>query len=77
MEEYIVNDRTLQADGENGDKYDEYMVLDGIAEGATKVEASEIPGYVKIRVVDTRVVEIATDEEVAAMLARVFGTEEP
>lgn len=95
-------------DSGDGDKYDEYMVLDGalepvgnwavdlsdyqkkqdgaglypdadkaklesVAEGATKVEASETPGCVKIGGVDVRVVEIATDAEVNAMLDRVFG----
>ncbi|MCM1236291.1 MAG: hypothetical protein NC489_39930 [Ruminococcus flavefaciens] len=98
--------------GKDGDKYDEYMVLDGavepvgdwavdlsgyvqkedgkdlssndytaedkaklggIAEGATKTEASETPGCVKIGGADVQVVEIATDAEVNAMLDRVFG----
>lgn len=48
--------------------------LSGIAEGATKVEASDTPGCIKIGGADTQVVEIATDEEIAAMLAEVFGS---
>lgn len=48
--------------------------LDGIAEGATKVEASETPGSIKVNGVDTTVVVIATDGEVAEMLAEVFPT---
>lgn len=50
--------------------------LDGISEGATKVEKSETPGCVKINGVDVQVVEIASDAEVRAMLAEVFGTAE-
>ena len=99
--------------GKNGDKYDEYMVLDGalepvgdwkvdlsgyvpveegkglstndytttdktkldgVAEGATKVEASEPDGAVKINGTDVQVVDIATDAEVTEMLNEVFGT---
>lgn len=99
--------------GKNGDKYDEYMVLDGalepvgdwkvdlsgyvpveegkglstndytttdktkldgVAEGATKVEASETDGAVKINGTDVQVVDIATDAEVTEMLNEVFGT---
>lgn len=48
--------------------------LGGIAEGATKVEAGGTAGCVKINGVDTPVVEFATDEEIAAMLAEVFGS---
>ena len=47
--------------------------LAGMAKGATKVEASETPGCVKINGADVQVVEIATDAEVNAMLDRVFG----
>lgn len=47
--------------------------LASVAEGATKVEASETPGCVKIGGADVQVVEIATDAEVTAMLTRVFG----
>lgn len=56
--------------------------LGGIAEGATKVEKSTTNGNVKVNGVETVVYTepkdvvhgaIATDEEVAAMLAEVFG----
>lgn len=104
-----------------GDKYDEYMVLDGalekvgdwevdlsnyqtkedgkglstndytnedkaklggVAEGATKVEASTTNGNVKVNGVETQVYkepadvvhgEVASDEEVTAMLTEIFG----
>lgn len=49
--------------------------LEGVAEGATKVEASTTAGNVKINGVETPVVSIATDAEVAEMLAEVFGDE--
>lgn len=45
----------------------------GIAAGATKVEASEINGNIKINGTETPVVTFATDEEVTAMLDEVFG----
>ena len=57
--------------------------LGGIAEGATKVEASTINGNVKINGTETRVYmepadvvhgAIATDTEVTEMLNEVFGT---
>ena len=48
--------------------------LDGVAAGATKVEASTTPGNIKINGSETPVVTIATDEEVAEMLADVFPT---
>lgn len=47
--------------------------LDGIAEGATKVESSETPGGIKINGVDVAVVEIATDAEITEMLGTIFG----
>lgn len=47
--------------------------LDGIAEGATKVEASETPGNIKINGQETPVVTIASDAEVTEMLNEVFG----
>lgn len=50
--------------------------LSGVAEGATKVEASETNGNVKINGVETAVVTFATDAEVTAMLDEVFGTTE-
>lgn len=48
--------------------------MDGIAVGATKVEASTTPGNIKINGSETPVVTIATDEEVEEMLADVFPT---
>lgn len=98
--------------GKNGDKYDEYMVLDGavepvgdwavdlsgyqpreegkglssndytgeekaklagVAAGAAKVAASEIPGNIRINDEETQVVGIASDAEVTEMLTEVFG----
>ncbi len=47
--------------------------VDGIAENATKVEASAIEGNIKINDVETAVVTLATDEDVNAMLTEVFG----
>lgn len=49
--------------------------LDGIAEGATKVEASTTPGNIKINGSETAVVTIATDKEVTEMLNEVFGAQ--
>lgn len=48
--------------------------MDGIAVGATKVEASDTPGNIKINGSETPVVTIATDGEVNEMLNEVFGT---
>lgn len=47
--------------------------LDSVAEGATKVEASETAGSIKINGLDTPVVQIATEGEVTEMLNEVFG----
>lgn len=47
--------------------------VDGIAEGATKVEASATEGNIKINGVETAIVTLATDEAVNAMLTEVFG----
>ncbi len=49
--------------------------LSGVAEGATKVEASETDGNIKINGTETPVVSIATDEEVAAVINAIFHTE--
>lgn len=49
--------------------------MDGIAVGATKVEASDTPGNIKINGSETAVVIIATDEEVTEMLNEVFGAQ--
>lgn len=46
--------------------------LEGIADGATKVEASEIAGNVKINGVETPIIEFATDGEVDAVIAKYF-----
>ena len=50
--------------------------LGGIAEGATKVEASDTEGAIKVNGTDLQVVTIATDAEVTEMLNEVFGTAE-
>ncbi len=47
--------------------------LAGVAEGATKVEASAIPGHIKVNGAETTVVEMADDAEVTAMINSVFG----
>ncbi len=49
--------------------------LSGVAENATKVEASETDGNIKINGTDIPVVSIATDAEVAAAISAVFPTE--
>lgn len=46
--------------------------LGGIAEGATKVEASATDGNIKVNGAEVQVVKIATDVEVADMLNEVF-----
>lgn len=57
--------------------------LDAIAEGATKVEASETNGYIKVNGTETKVYtepsdvvhgSVATDSEVTEMLNEVFTT---
>lgn len=50
--------------------------LDGIAEGATKVEASSNDGKIKVNGSDVTVVTVATDAEVLAMLNEVWGDDE-
>lgn len=50
--------------------------LDGIAEGATKVEQSATEGYIKINGVETPVVNIASTEEVAEVINGIFGNSE-
>lgn len=50
--------------------------LDGIAEGATKVEASSNDGKIKVNGSDVTVVTVATDAEVLAMLNEVWGSDE-
>lgn len=51
---------------------EDFTKLNGIAEGATKVEVSETEGNVKINGVETTVVGIATDEEVAEIINKHF-----
>lgn len=50
--------------------------LAGIAEGATKVEASSNDGKIKVNGSDVTVVTVATDAEVLAMLNEVWGDED-
>ena len=47
--------------------------VDGIAKGATKVEASATEGNIKINGVETAIVTLATDKAVNDMLTEVFG----
>ena len=47
--------------------------LDGITEGANKVEPSDTPGNIKINGVETSIFQVATDEEISAMLDEVLG----
>lgn len=48
--------------------------LNGISEGANKVETSETLGNVKIDGVETALFNVASDEEVNTMLDSVFGS---
>ena len=88
-DEYIVIDGAIEAVGDWTVDLSDYQQkqegaglypdtdktkLASVAEGATKAEASETPGCVKINGTDVQVVEIATDAEIDAMLAEVFGT---
>lgn len=63
---------TAEADGLMSKEH--FAKVEGVAAGATKVEASTTPGNIKINGSETPVVTIATDEEVAEMLADVFPT---
>ena len=65
---------TAAADGLMSKEH--FSKVEGIAEGATKVEASATPGSIKINGTDTAVVTIATDTEVTEMLNEVFAAEE-
>ena len=51
-----------------------FSKVEGVAAGATKVEASTTAGNIKINGTETPVVTITTDGEVAEMLAEVFPT---
>ncbi len=55
---------------------EEKTKLNGIAEGATKVEAGEKEGTILINGNEVTLYEVATDEEVNAILDEVFGTSE-
>ncbi len=50
--------------------------LDAITEGATRVEPSETLGNIKINGVETSIFQVATDEEISAMLDEVLGPTE-
>lgn len=63
---------TAEADGLMSKEH--FSKVEGIATGATKVEASTTAGNIKINGTETPVVTIATDGEVAEMLAEVFPT---
>ncbi len=65
---------TADADGLMSKEH--FFKVEGIAAGATKVEASATPGNIKINGSETPVVTIATDPEVAEMLTEVFGAQE-
>ena len=63
---------TAEADGLMSKEH--FAKVEGVAAGATKVEASDTPGNIKINGAETPVVTIATDGEVAEMLAEIFPT---
>ena len=63
---------TAEADGLMSKEH--FAKVEGVAAGATKVETSTTAGNIKINGVETPVVTIATDGEVAEMLAEVFPT---
>lgn len=63
---------TAEADGLMSKEH--FAKVEGVAAGATKVEASTTPGNIKINGSETPVVTIATDEEVTEMLAEIFPT---
>ena len=63
---------TAEADGLMSKEH--FSKVEGVADGATKVEASTTAGNIKINGTETPVVTIATDSEVAEMLAEVFPT---
>ena len=73
LSNYVEKDGSKQLSDENYST-DEKNKLEGVTAGATKTEASEIDGNIKINGVETPVVEIATDAEVSAMIAKHFPT---
>lgn len=76
LSEYAkIADVVLKEDGKRLMTDAESTKLEGIATGATKVEASETSGKIKINGTDTTVVEFATTAEVTAMLNEVFAAE--
>lgn len=71
----------VEKDGTKGLSTNDYTdsdvaKLNGIAEGATKVEQSENEGKIKVNGVDTTVVNIASAEDVAEVINGIFGTAE-
>lgn len=65
---------TAQADGLMSKEH--FSKVEGVAAGATKVEASTTPGNIKVNGTETPVVTIATDTEVTEMLNEVFAAQE-
>lgn len=63
-------------DGKEMITTEEKTKLNGIAEGATKVEAGEKEGTILINGQEVTLYEVATDAEVEAVLNEVFGTSE-
>jgi len=51
----------------------DFTKLSGISEGANKTEASDTIGNIKIDGVETTVIPVATDAEVADLLSEKFG----
>ncbi len=70
---FVEKDGTKGLSDENYST-DEKNKLAGIASGATKVEASETLGNVKINGVETPIFNVASNDEVTTMLNNVFGT---
>lgn len=69
---YVTKDGSKQLSDENYTNAEKEKLSD-ISTGANKVEKSDTNGNIKIDGVEAEVVEIASDEEVAAMLEEVFG----
>ncbi len=68
-------DVVAKAEGQRLMTDTEATKLAGIAEGATKVEASTTNGNIKVNGAETTVVEFATDAEAEEMLNEVLGTQ--
>lgn len=71
-----LGDYILKEEGKELIATEKITKLDGIAEGATKVEAGEKEGTILINGNEVTLYEVATDEEVNAILDEVFGTSE-